>query len=108
LFLVICIGGLLIGCRGPAGEEIQRLFGFRADLGGEDEHRQIRVGDERHPFVVQLEKPDKGVVEPLGAGVVVADVVSGPACAELIASGGELADEIAEVAVERVSAGLLA
>jgi hypothetical protein len=39
------------------------------------------------------------VVEPLDAGVVVADVVRRPADAELVAAGGELADEVGEVAV---------
>jgi hypothetical protein len=42
---------------------------------------------------------DGGVVELLDAGVVEADVVGGPAGAEFGALGGELADEVREVAV---------
>ena len=45
----------MIGCRGPAGEEIQGLLGFRADFGGEREHDEVGVGGERHPFVGEIE-----------------------------------------------------
>ena len=56
-------------------------------------------------LVGEFEVADDGVVEALGAGLVGADVVRGPAGAERLAAGGELADEVGEVAVVRVAAG---
>jgi hypothetical protein len=56
-------------------------------------------------FVVELEVADLGVVEVLDAADVEADVVAGPVLAELVAASGELADEVAEVAVVGVAAG---
>ena len=46
------------------------------------------------------------MVEALGAGLVGADVVRGPAGAEVLAARGELADEVGEVAVVRIASGL--
>ena len=46
------------------------------------------------------------MVEAFGAGAVVADVVGAPAGAEVVAAGGELADEVVQIAVVRVAAGL--
>ena len=45
------------------------------------------------------------MVERLGAGAVLADLVSGPADPEGLAAGGELPDEFGEVAVIGVAAG---
>ena len=45
------------------------------------------------------------MVEAFGAVVVEADVVGGPAGSELVAAGGELADEVGEVAVGGVASG---
>ncbi len=45
------------------------------------------------------------MVESFGTGVVEADVVGGPFCAERVALGGELANEGREVAVVWVAAG---
>src|SRR4051812_15391324 len=46
------------------------------------------------------------MVEALGAGLVGADVVRGPADAERVALGGELANEVCEAAVVWIAAGL--
>ena len=56
-------------------------------------------------FVGEGEVADDGVVVALVAGLVGADVVRGPAGAEGVALGGELADEVGEVAVVWVAAG---
>src|ERR1700722_9612023 len=45
------------------------------------------------------------MVQVFDGGVVEADVVRGPADAELVALGGELADEVGEVPVVRVATG---
>jgi hypothetical protein len=45
------------------------------------------------------------VVEALGAGSVVLDVVGGPAFAEVLAAGGEFADEVREFGVVGVASG---
>jgi len=45
-------------------------------------------------------------MEAFGAGLVGADVVCRPADAEVLAPGGERADEVGEVAVARIAAGL--
>ena len=44
---------------------------------------------------------DEGVAEALDAGSVELDVVLGPAGGEVLASGGELADQLGEDAVVR-------
>jgi hypothetical protein len=50
------------------------------------------VRGEVEPVEGEREVADFGMVELLDAGVVEADVVRGPAGAELVALGGELAD----------------
>ena len=45
------------------------------------------------------------MAELLGAGAVELDVVRAPADAELVAAGGELADEVGEALVVGVAAG---
>ena len=45
------------------------------------------------------------VVVVLGAGAVGADIVGAPAAAELVATGGELADQVVEALVVRVLPG---
>src|SRR6478672_2422388 len=93
----------LVGCgrglggvdgRCPAAEELQRVLGARAGLGGVGEERQAGVGGEVQPVEAQAELADDLMVEALGAGVVEANVVLGPAGAERLALGGELADEV--------------
>ncbi len=58
---------LVRGC--PAGEEVQRLLGLWAGLGGEDGDGEARVGRERHRLVGQLEIADESVMDALDTGV---------------------------------------
>jgi hypothetical protein len=78
----------------PAAEECQGLVGARAGLGGVGDDRQPGVSGEVQPVVAELELADDGMVEVLDARVVEADVVRGPAGAERLTLGGELADEV--------------
>src|SRR2546421_5927569 len=48
------------------------------------------------------------MVQPLGAGLVVADVVRGPPGPKRVAAGRQLADEVGQGAVVGVAAGLRA
>src|SRR6266536_585339 len=86
------LGGVDGGC--PAAEELQRFLGARAWLGGVGEERQAGVSGEVQPVEAQAELANDGMVEVLGAGVVEADVVGGPAGAERLALGCEFADEV--------------
>jgi hypothetical protein len=85
--------GAVERCR-PAAEELQRILGARAGLGGVGEDRQPGVCGEVEPVEAQVELADGGMVEVLDAAVVEADVVRGPAVAERLALGCELADEV--------------
>jgi hypothetical protein len=67
---------------------------------------QAGVGRELHHLEGQGEVADDGLMEALGAGLVQAHVVRGPAGAELLAARGELADEVGQVAVVWVAAGI--
>jgi hypothetical protein len=69
-------------------------LGRGAGFGGVDDECQADVGGEAERFVVEGEGTDEEMVERLGAGPVLADVVGGPADPEGLASGGELADEV--------------
>src|ERR671923_2327141 len=95
----------LLRGRGPASEEPERFGGLGCGFGGPDRKELPGVGGEFHAVVSEGEVADDRVVEVLGAGVVEADVVGGPAGAELGALGGEFADEVREVAVVGVVAG---
>ena len=86
------LGGVDGGC--PAAEELQRVLGAGAGLGGVGEERQAGVRGEVQPVEAQAELANDGMVEVLDAGVVEADVVRGPAGAERLALGCELADEV--------------
>ena len=90
----------LSGC--PRGEQSEGLGGGRTRFGGEDRHAEPWLGSEVHGFVGELQVADDVVV--LGAARVGADVVGTPAAAELIAAGGQLADQILECLVVRVLA----
>src|SRR5215207_8717185 len=68
LFLVICMGLLLVRCRSPAGEQAQRFRGLRARLGGVDEHGQAWVCDELHCLEREGQVADDGMVEALEPG----------------------------------------
>src|SRR5438552_6353700 len=83
-----------VGGGGPAAEELERLFGARAGLGGVGEDRQPVVCGEVQPVKAQAELADDGMVELLDAGVVEAHVVRGPAGVERLALCCELADQV--------------
>jgi hypothetical protein len=85
--------------QGSTGEAVQGRSGRRAGFGRVDDEGQPDVGRKGERFVVKREVTDQGMVERLGAGPVLADVVGGPADPEGLASGGELANEVAECAV---------
>ncbi len=99
--------GLVEG-RGPACEEVERLGGLRAGLGGVGEDGETAVSGQLQHLVGQAEVAHDRVVEVLGAGPVDAHVVRGPAGAELLAPSRELADEVRQIAVVGVPAGLRA
>jgi hypothetical protein len=63
------------------------------------------IGQHVHALVGKLEVADVAVVEGLGAGPVVADGVVAPAAPEVLAAGGQFADEVVEVFVVGVAAG---
>jgi diketogulonate reductase-like aldo/keto reductase len=97
-------GELVIGRRGPTGEQAQRFLASRSDLGRESEHHQVWISGERHPFVGEFEVPDERMMEPLQPGVMDADVVARPADAEVLALGRELTDEVSQLLVVRSAA----
>ncbi len=57
------------------------------------------MGGQFHGFEGEVEVADDGVVEFLVSGAVEADVVGGPAGAEILAAGGEFADQFDELLV---------
>jgi hypothetical protein len=73
---------------------VPRVTWSRARAGGVQ--GQSFVGLERHRFEDELKVTDDGMVELLDRGAVQAHVVGGPASAELVAPGGQLADEVLE------------
>src|SRR4051812_626054 len=52
---------LLVGRSCPAGEQVKRRSALRADLRGEREHHEVRVGGERRSLVGELEASDERV-----------------------------------------------
>ena len=60
-------------------------------------HGQAGAGREWQFVEREDERADDGMVEALVAVVVEAHVVGGPAAAELVAEGGELAEEVGQV-----------
>src|SRR3954452_11372464 len=92
--------------RRPAGEEVERLLRGRPSFRGEDRDAESVVGAELHRLVTQMQLADHRVVDALGAGAVEAHVVRCPAQAELVAAGGQLADEVGERPVVGIAAGL--
>lgn len=64
-----------------------------------------RVGSEVQAFVGQGEVACDVVLEALGAGGVPADVMGGPQGAEALAAGGELPDELVELAARGLASG---
>jgi hypothetical protein len=64
------------------------------------------VGGKLHSLEVEVKGADDGMVQPLVAGPVEADVVGGPPAAELLVAGGQLADQLDELLVAGVAACL--
>src|SRR6202167_5404886 len=96
---------LLIGGGRPAGEQVQGVLRSAARLGAVAVEDQARVGDEFKRLVGQADVPDDRVVEMLDSGAVLAHVVVGPAEAEDVARGGDLADQVRQPPVGRVTPG---
>ena len=115
LLRVICmevsVSGTGEGCVGgrgdPAGQQVERLLGAASRV-RRCRSRCVRPvsAESSSDLVGELELADDRVVKALGAGLVVADVVRRPPGAELVAAGGQLADEVRELRVVRVAAGL--
>jgi hypothetical protein len=95
------------GCCGvaAASKKTECLGELGSGFGGPDHEHLPGVGGEVHAVVGEGEVADDGVVKVLGAGVVEADVVGGPAGAELGALSRELADEVGEAAVVGIAPG---
>ena len=112
---VICIRSLYLFVEGlcwgrsarcPGGEQAQTLGRGRAGFGGVDHQDEAGFGGDGELLVGEGQLADDGVVEPLGAGAMGADVVVGPQAPEGLALGGELTDEVLESAVVGVAPGL--
>ena len=75
-------------------------------MGGVNVEPLARVAGQFERLEVKGEVTDERVVQALDSGAVVANIVGGPALPEGIASGRQLADEVLELPVVRVAAGL--
>ena len=80
-------------------------MGGRTGFSGVDQEALAGIGRSGEGLEGQVEVPDDGVVKELDAAAVDADVVRRPAAAELLATGGELPDQVREVPVVGVAAG---
>jgi hypothetical protein len=76
--------------------------GGRVWFGGVDGHGQAGFGSQVQAFVGEGQVSDDVVVKVLGAGSVGAHVVGAPAASELLAAGGQFADQVMERFVVRV------
>jgi hypothetical protein len=74
-------------------------------FGTVDDQVLSRVGGQRCRLEGKLEVADLGVVDALGAGDVGADVVGGPPDPEVVAAGGQRADQVGELPVVGIAAG---
>ena len=90
---------VLILCRGPAGEKGHSVLGGAVGFGAVGGKGQPGVGREFHDLVGEAEVAYDWVMELFGAGSVQSHVVGGPPIAEGLAAGGQLADEVGQVAV---------
>src|SRR6266545_4433703 len=91
---------------GSAASTAIRLPRWLPGLGGVGEEALAGIGGQREGLERQLEVPDDRVVEALHAGGVDPDVVGGPSATELLAAGGQLPDQIRQLPVVGVAAGL--
>jgi len=108
LLRVVGRRGLLdvVGGRGPAGQQAQGVLGGRPRFGGVGEQALAGIGGQREGLKRQLQVPDDRVVEALGAAGVDPDVVGGPSDPELVAAGRQLPDQVRQLPVVGVAAGL--
>jgi hypothetical protein len=110
LSLLGVVGGCglldVVGGRAPAGQEVQGVLGGRPRLGAVGEEALAGIGSQREGLKGQLQVPDDRVVEALDAGGVEPDVVGRPADPELLAAGRQLPDQVRQLPVVAVAAGL--
>ena len=88
----------------PGSEQSEPLFGGRALLRGVDGEGEARFSHHLQGLVGEGEVTGEVVVVLLGAATVVPDVMRGPG-AELVATGGQLPNEVVQVLVVRTAAG---
>src|SRR3954453_20874210 len=84
---------------GPAREQGQRILRRRTGLGEVGHQTGGRARLERQRLEGEGEIADDRVVQLLDAVVVDADVVGGPADAEVLRRSGQLADQAGELSV---------
>jgi hypothetical protein len=95
-------------CGTPAGEQLQCVLGPRAGLGAVGGQRQARVGQQLHGVEGDIDEADDRVGEVFGPVLVQPHVVRRPAGAEVVAAGGEIANQVGELTVVGVTAGFAA
>ena len=78
----------------PTRKQFEAVLRPRAGLGGVDEQRQSRIGRQFHALIPQFELANHRMMQVLHAGAVQAHVVRGPPGAEILAAGGQFADEL--------------
>ena len=88
----------------PGSEHSVPLFGGRARPRGVDGEGEARFSHHLQGLVGEGEVTGEVVVVLLGAATVVPDVMRGPG-AELVATGGQLPNEVVQVLVVRTAAG---
>ena len=87
------------------GEQCEPVVGGAVGC-GEGGQCQPGVGREFHHLELKGEAADDGMVVDLGAGSVQSHVVVRPPVAECLATGGQLTDEIRQIAVIGVFRGI--
>src|SRR5579875_903585 len=101
----IRVAGLVEG-GAPGGEQLQRVVGRGARLGGVGGDPKALVGGEVECLIGEGDVADGRVAEPLDAGAVEPHVVRGPPGAEVVAAGGQLTDQVGQGLVVRAAPGL--
>jgi hypothetical protein len=91
-FGILRVGAACFFCRRPARKQTERLRGARFSSVGDDHEAGVEADLE--PVEAELLLSHARTVELLDALGMQPDVVGGPEPAELLALGGELADEV--------------
>lgn len=91
---------------GPRRQQLEGLCGRRGGRGGVPGERQSPLGDHVDAFVGKLEFADDLAVKVFDTGTVVSDVVCAPPLTEIIRTGGQFADEVVQLLVERIASRL--